>query len=144
LQAEISNPASLPKSFRAVAKEFGFDPSYLVKQCPDEAQVIKARYEAYEEDRKQRTRAQLFAELQQIMTRLAADGIYPSQKRVAAELSRSWFLRLPEGRAAWRHLLAELGKQTSGTRLHSHLLGDMDQDRHETAHSSRVASSTST
>jgi hypothetical protein len=68
------------------------------------------RYAAYVQQRKRQTREESFLELRQVMTRLAADGIYPSQKRVAAELNRSWFLRLPEARAAWRQLLAELSQ----------------------------------
>jgi hypothetical protein len=110
LQEELSNSTDPPKSLRAVARQLGFDLSYLAKQCPDEAQSIKARYAAYVEQRKQRTREQSLAELHEIMTGLAANGMYPSQKRVAAQLSRSWFLRLPEGRAAWRQMLARLGK----------------------------------
>jgi len=110
LQAEVSNPADPPKSFSTVAEELGFDLSYLVKQCPDEAQLIKVRYETYVQQRKQRIREQSFSELRHVMTRMATEGIYPSQKRVAAQLSCSWFLRLPEGRAVWRQILAELGK----------------------------------
>jgi len=110
LQAEVANPTDPPNSLQAVAQQLGFDLSYLVKQCPDEAQLIKARYKTYVQRRKQRIREDSFTELRQIMTRMASEGIYPSQKRVAAQLSRSWFLRLPEARAAWRQMLAELGK----------------------------------
>jgi hypothetical protein len=91
-----------------VAREIGFDLSYLVKQCPNEARQIKARYSTFVEQRKHDMRDESFTELRQIMTRLAAEGIYPSQKRVAAELSRSWFLRLPEARAVWRQMVVEL------------------------------------
>jgi hypothetical protein len=111
LQAEVTNPTEPPKSLSAVARQLGFDLSYLVKQCPDEARLIKVRYTAYVEQRKQQTREQSFVELRQVMTHMAAESIYPSQKRVAAQLSRPWFLRLPEGRAAWRQIRAELGKE---------------------------------
>jgi hypothetical protein len=112
LQAEVTNLADPPKSLRILAAELGFDLSYLVKQCPEEAQMLKARYATYVEQRKQRTREQLFRELRDVMAGLVGDGIYPSQKRVAAQLSRPWFLRLPEARVAWRQLLTELGNIT--------------------------------
>jgi hypothetical protein len=92
-----------------LAEELGFDLSYLVKQCPDEAQLLKARYATYVEQRKQCIREQSFIELRDVLSRLVADGIYPSQKRVAEQLTRSWFLRLPEARAVWRQLLIEVG-----------------------------------
>ncbi len=110
LQEVLSTPTHPPQSLRRVAQELGFDMSYLVKQCPDEAEQIKARYAAYVAHRTQRTRAQIVAELHAVMRDIVARGIYPSRKRVAAELSGSWGFRLPEVCVAWRHLLVELGQ----------------------------------
>jgi hypothetical protein len=112
LQAELGVVSDPPASMRAVAERLGYDLSFLTSRFPDECQRIKVRYKDYRDRNSQQLHAQLHREVRQVMAQLYEQDIYPSQKRVAALLSRSWFLWLPEGRSTWRATLHELAGGT--------------------------------
>jgi hypothetical protein len=95
----------------AFASRLGYDLSYLTRLLPDECQLIKERYQAYIAAHQHQLYKRLHEEMRQSVAKLRAEGIYPSQKRVAAMLSRPWFMRLIEAREAWRVLLQGVDSQ---------------------------------
>jgi transcriptional regulator with XRE-family HTH domain len=98
-----------PASLRTVARQLGYDQSYLRKHLPDECTAIVTRYQTYVQHRREQRWERLCTELHQVMQDIHAAGVYPGFNRIAEQFSQPWFLREPQAKEVWRATLCELG-----------------------------------
>jgi len=108
LEAVLDDPHPDAPSMASVARDLGYYHQDLQARFPSLCAAISARYRA---DRTRRARARrraLGEEVRAVTLRLHADGVYPSEGRVAAALWPRGDFRTPEVRAAWVGAMADL------------------------------------
>ncbi len=109
LQAIIAAQEEPPPSLRVVAERLGHSVPALRRHCPDLCEALVMRYtESIQAQKQQRLEARA-QEVKEAVLSLQSAGVYPSQERVAALLTRPALFLDPEARAAWRQALEELG-----------------------------------
>lgn len=109
LEAAVACATAPPPSLRAVARQLGYDQSYLRKHLPDECTAIVARYQMYVQQRREQRWERLCTELRQVMRVIHATGAYPGFNRITEQFSQPWFLREPQAKEVWRATLCALG-----------------------------------
>jgi hypothetical protein len=109
MQAAFACADEPPLSLRAVARQLGYDQSYLRKHLPDECTAIVTRYQTYVQNRREQRWERLCTELRQVMRDIHAAGVYPGFNRIAEQFSQPWFLREPQAKEVWRATLCALG-----------------------------------
>ncbi len=110
LEQILASKPHPPISLGKVAQQLGWRYDILYKVHPVACHEIAAHYKTYLQQR-QETRLQRFqAEIRQVALQLHADGISPTQKRIAPHLSQSGILRDPRLRTFLNEICRELGE----------------------------------
>jgi DNA-binding transcriptional regulator YdaS (Cro superfamily) len=109
LQAVLSDQGGPPPSTRAIARHLGCQQGALNYHFPEECRAVSARYLAHCRQMTQATKQLRCDEVRQVTTALHAQGVYPSFRRVAAQLRHQNDLYRAEAQAAWHATLRDLG-----------------------------------
>ena len=92
-----------------IAERLGYRSSMLRYHFPQECVLLSKQIKGYRRQRKEQRLAQVQEEVRQAILALHAQGIYPSQNKVADLLSDPNLLFQPEAKVTWRALCQELG-----------------------------------
>jgi transcriptional regulator with XRE-family HTH domain len=92
-----------------IAERLGYRPSVLRYHFPHECVLLSQHIKAHRRQRKGQRLARIQEEVRQATLALHAQGVYPSQNKVADLLSDPNLLFQPEAKATWRDLCRELG-----------------------------------
>jgi hypothetical protein len=109
LEAVLAGDEHPPPPMRQIAERIGYAHSALHRHFPDLCRAISAQYLAYRKACGLQRQQRLCREIHQVAASIHAQGIYPSAYRIEQQLSVPGFIRHPEGMAAWRAALQELG-----------------------------------
>src|SRR5260370_619853 len=100
---KASSNEQRPATMRAVQRRLGYHETVLRRIHPAACREIVTQYKAYVQQRKEARLLQLQEEITRVALQLRAQGIAPTQKRIAPYLSHSGILRDPSIR---KHLRA--------------------------------------
>src|SRR5260370_1109046 len=95
------------------AKRLGYDVRQLKYYFPQECQVLTQRAKEYRKKRAEQYVVQACDEVQQGLMTLHAQGIFPSYKKVSAQLSNPALFLMPQVRSTWRATRQALGLEPS-------------------------------
>jgi len=109
LEVAVHSPEDPPLSPSKLAKRLGYRLSFLSRQFPELCQALSCSYRAYWHERRKSVFEQRCTELDQVMSSLHSQGLYPSQHRMRPLLKKPNILRLPEIRRVWKTKLREMG-----------------------------------
>lgn len=98
-----------PPSVRQIASRVGRSISTFYRSEPELCRRLAARRLAYLARRAAEKKQAACEEVRRAVARLHAEGIYPSQGRVASALSAPYFMRREEALAVYREAKRELG-----------------------------------
>ena len=98
-----------PLGYVPLAHQLGYSGSALLYHFPQECALLTKKVQEYRRQRKEQRLAQVQNEIRQATLTIHAQGVYPSQNKVADLLSDPNFLFQPEAKATWRALCRELG-----------------------------------
>jgi transcriptional regulator with XRE-family HTH domain len=98
-----------PLGYVQLAQQLGHSGQVLLYHFPQECALLSQHIKEHRRQRKEQRVAQVQEEVRQAMLALHAQGIYPSQNKVADLLSDPNLLFQPEAKATWRALCQELG-----------------------------------
>ena len=98
-----------PLGYVQLAQQLGHSGQVLLYHFPQECALLSQHIKVHRRQRKEQRVAQVQQEVRQAMLALHAQGIYPSQNKVADLLSDPNLLFQPEAKATWRALCQELG-----------------------------------
>ena len=96
-----------------IAKRLGYDVRQLKYYFPQECQVLTQRAKEYRKQRAEQYVVQACDEVQQVVMTLHAQGIFPSYKKVSAQLSNPALFLMPQVRSTWRATRQALGLEPS-------------------------------
>lgn len=96
LEQILASKQHPPLSLGEVAQQLGLRYEILYKVHPAACHEIVARYKSYIQQRKEARLQRLQEEIRQVARQLHADGISPTQKRIAPYLSQPGILRHPQ------------------------------------------------
>lgn len=108
IQAVLSGREK-PPGYVQLAKQLGYSKSVLEYHFPQECALLTKQLKEYRRQRKELRVARVQEEVRQAILAIHAQGIYPSQNKVADLLSDPNFFFQPEVKATWRVLCRELG-----------------------------------
>jgi hypothetical protein len=91
------------------AKRLGYHSRSLIYHFPQECASLSKQIKEHRRQLKEQRVARVQEEVREATLALHAQGIYPSQNKVADLLSDSNLLFQPEAKATWRTLCQELG-----------------------------------
>jgi transcriptional regulator with XRE-family HTH domain len=92
-----------------LARQLGYSGRTLLHHFPQECALLSQQIKEHRRQRKEQRLARMQEEVRQATLALHAQGIYPSQNKVANLLSNPNLLFQPEAKAIWRALCRELG-----------------------------------
>src|SRR5207302_7441971 len=92
-----------------IAHRLGIGGTTLRGLFPQECALITAQHQAARAERAKQRSAQTYEEVRQVTIALYEQGVFPSAKRVIAQLSNPSKLRKAEGLTAWHATRRELG-----------------------------------
>jgi hypothetical protein len=98
-----------PLGYVQLARKLGYSGGALLHHFPQECARLSQLIKAHRQQRKEQRLARMQEEVRQATLALHAQGIYPSQNKVADLLSNPNLLFQPEAKAIWRTLCQELG-----------------------------------
>ena len=98
-----------PLGYVQLAQQLGYAGNILLYHFPQECALLSQQVKEYRRQRKEQRLARVQEEVQQATLAIHAQGIYPSQNKVADLLSDPNVLFQPEAKATWRALCRELG-----------------------------------
>jgi transcriptional regulator with XRE-family HTH domain len=98
-----------PLGYGSLAQQLGYAQSALLYHFPQECALLSQQIKEYRRQRKEQRLARVQEEVRQATLALHAQGVYPSQNKVADLLSDPNLLFQPEAKATWRALCRELG-----------------------------------
>jgi len=98
-----------PLGYVQLAQQVGHSGQVLLYHFPQECVLLSQHIKEHRRQWKEQRLAQVQEEVRQAMLALHAQGIYPSQNKVADLLSDPNLLFQPEAKATWRALCRELG-----------------------------------
>lgn len=98
-----------PLGYVQIAARLGYNSSALRYYFPQECVLLSKQIKAHRRQRKEQRLARIQEEVRQATLALHAQGVYPSQNKVADLLSDPNLLFQPEAKATWRALCRELG-----------------------------------
>jgi transcriptional regulator with XRE-family HTH domain len=98
-----------PLGYVPLAQQLGYSGSALLYHFPQECASLTKRVQEYRRQRKEQRLARVQNEIRQATLTIHAQGVYPSQNKVADLLSDPNVLFQPEAKATWRALCRELG-----------------------------------
>jgi transcriptional regulator with XRE-family HTH domain len=98
-----------PLGYVQLAQQLGYGGNILLYHFPQECARLSQQIKEHRRQRKEQRLAQVQEEVRQATLTLHAQGIYPSQNKVADLLSDPNLLFQPEAKATWRALCRELG-----------------------------------
>ena len=113
LKDETLPPASLSK----IASDLGCRQTTLVRRFPEEAKMVKERYEQYRSIRKEVRSKLVRSQVHSVVVNIHNSGDYPSQYLVRQALPKSIDMREHAAYDEWRRTLAELGLGLRGQPL---------------------------
>jgi hypothetical protein len=109
LEAELVAGGYPPQPMSKIARQLGYDHSFLCKYFPDLCRAISARFEAYRTTQCDEKKQGIISKVRRAALKVHSEGLYPSQVRVRNLLTRPGVIRIPEALKAWRAILKELG-----------------------------------
>ena len=92
-----------------LAQQLGYSSQVLLYHFPQECALLSKQIKEHRRQRKEQRMARVQEEVRQATLAIHAQGIYPSQNKVADLLSDPNLLFQPEAKATWRVLCQELG-----------------------------------
>ena len=98
-----------PLGYVQLAQQLGYSSQVLLYHFPQECALLSKQIKEHRRQRKEQRIARVQEEVRQATLALHAQGIYPSQNKVADLLSDPNLLFQPEAKATWRALCQELG-----------------------------------
>lgn len=98
-----------PLGYVQVAERLGYSSGALRYNFPQECVLLSKQIKEHRRQRKEQRIASVQEEIRQATLAIHAQGIYPSQNKVADLLSDPNLLFQPEAKATWRALCQELG-----------------------------------
>jgi transcriptional regulator with XRE-family HTH domain len=98
-----------PLGYGSLAKQLGYTNHALLYHFPQECALLSKQSKAHRRQLKEQRIARVQEEVQRATMAIHAQGIYPSQNKVADLLSDPNLLFQPEAKATWRALCQELG-----------------------------------
>ncbi len=98
-----------PLGYVQLARQLGYSGRTLLHHFPQECAWLSQQIKEHRRKRKEQRIAKMQEEVRQATLTLHAQGIYPSQNKVADLLSNPNLLFQPEAKAIWRALCRELG-----------------------------------
>ena len=98
-----------PLGYVQIAEQLGYNSSALRYYFPQECALLTQKVQDYRRQRKEQRFAQVQEEIQRAILAIHAQGIYPSQNKVADRLSDPNLFFQSEVKAIWRALCRELG-----------------------------------
>jgi transcriptional regulator with XRE-family HTH domain len=98
-----------PLGYVQLAQQLGYGGNILLYHFPQECALLSQQVKEHRRQRKEQRLAEVQEEVRQATLALHAQGIYPSQNKVADLLSDPNLLFQPEAKATWRALCQELG-----------------------------------
>lgn len=105
----ILNGKEEPLGYVQLAQQLGYGGNILLYHFPQECARLSQQVKEYRRQRKEQRLARVQEEVRQATLFLHAQGIYPSQNKVAGLLSDPNVLFQPSAKATWRALCRELG-----------------------------------
>ena len=99
-----------------IAKRLGYDVRQLKYYFPQECRVLTQRAKEYRKQRAEQYVVQACDEVQQVVMVLHAQGIFPSYKKVSAQLSNPALFLVPRVRSTWHATRQALGLEPSKER----------------------------
>jgi transcriptional regulator with XRE-family HTH domain len=106
-----------PLGYVQLAQQLGYSGNILLYHFPQECALLSQHIKEHRRQRKERRLALVQEEVRQATLTIHAQGIYPSQNKVADLLSDPNVLFQPEVKATWRMLCRELGWDQGHTSL---------------------------
>jgi transcriptional regulator with XRE-family HTH domain len=106
-----------PLGYVQLAQQLGYSGNILLYHFPHECALLSQQIKEHRRQRKERRLALVQEEVRQATLTIHAQGIYPSQNKVADLLSDPNVLFQPEVKATWRTLCRELGWDRGHTSL---------------------------
>jgi transcriptional regulator with XRE-family HTH domain len=107
LEQILADNEQPPPALKTVAQRLKLKYFLLYKAHPAACYEIAARYKAYVQQRKESRLQSLQEEVKQVVLQLCAEGIAPTQKRIAPHLSQPGILRNPNVRAFLNTICSE-------------------------------------
>jgi hypothetical protein len=98
-----------PRSVRWIERHLGLGFHTLVHHHPLEAKLVSAQYKAHLAERSRLRKKQIDDEVTKATIMLHAQGMFPSELRVAKMLSNPDWMRSAEGLTAWHVARRKLG-----------------------------------
>jgi len=98
-----------PLGYVQLAEQLGYSGHALLYHFPQECALLSQQIKKHRRQRKEQRLANVQEEVRQATLTLHAQGIYPSQNKVAGLLSDPNLLFQPEAKVTWRALCQELG-----------------------------------
>jgi len=95
-------------AMRQIECELGVGFRTIENIFPLEYSLVSRQHKAQRAQQWKQRIAQACDEVRQVVSALHTRGIYPSERRVASQLSTPNMMRKPEVRATWRAFLCEL------------------------------------
>ena len=108
IQAVLSGREE-PVGYVQIAKQLGYRKSVFEYHFPQECALLTKQIKAYRRQRKEQRIARVQEEVRQATLAIHAQGLYPSQNKVADLLSDPNLLFQPEAKTTWRAQCRELG-----------------------------------
>ena len=107
LEQSLGSLEQPPPTLRMMTQRLKLSYSTLYKVHPGACHEMALRYKAYVQQRKESRLQRLQEEVKQVALQLRAEGIAPTQKRIAPYLSQPGILRNPSVRAFLNEICAE-------------------------------------
>jgi hypothetical protein len=107
LEEHLANNEQPPPTLKMMTQRFRLSYATLYKIHPVACHEIACRYKAYVQQRKELRFQQLQEEVKHVALQLRAEGIAPTQKRIAPYLSQTGILRNPRVRAFLNKICSE-------------------------------------
>jgi transcriptional regulator with XRE-family HTH domain len=98
-----------PLGYVQLAQQLGYAGNILLYHFPQECALLSQQIKEHRRQRKEQRLTRVQEEVRQATLAIHAQGIYPSQNKVADLLSDPNLLFQPEAKATWRALCQELG-----------------------------------
>ncbi len=109
LEAELLTERELPPAMASVARQLGYDHSYLRKYFPELCSAISERHRVFRKKRREERRQKILDEVHQTTFKVHSQGLYPSHERVRRLLEKPCSIREPGAIQTWHQALQELG-----------------------------------
>jgi len=108
----VLNGREIPMGVRQIERRLGLGAKTLIYHFPQECALLTTQYQAYSAEQARKRIEQVCSEVRQATLKLYEEGINPSARKVASNLSNPGVMRIPEGLTTWHTTRRELGLES--------------------------------